>query len=603
MTISYSLAPNPFWYISDLTGRPLGGGKMYSFRSLNPTQHKAIYSNPAGTLAWTNPILFPINGQQGPFYFKFDSDNPDDLYFLEVFDADNNLVWTIDHFSAGSGGGAVVTTGIDLINYVSNSQFWRNSGDSVTPLPDFLTICPSNNSGFGGSAIPDIIFSKSNTTANDQITFPLFTPLGSNPLTGDAPVEYYLKYQCLNTPSGETEKKVQFPICLHVQNFSNTEITIKFFGRVNSGATDVVVQLLQFFGDGGGSSTVVTTIDTITLTNTWEPYVLSATVPSVTGKTLGACGNDALYLQIQYPLDLACNIDIAKPGFYLGNIAPDESFQNYDEIDSIISKPRTGDFRLSLNNVVPFGWVPCNDGVLSNGDSMVTYTLPTGISSARNNIDTFPLYDLIWNSVSSTYAPIYDNTGILTTRGSTGIDDFVANKQLQLTKILGRVLAGQNNSFSESVSFTAVGATDIITLSSPLSLPTGTPILVSGGSLPTPLVVNTVYYVIYLSANTLKLAISVDLAQAGTAINLTSDGSGNFVTALGTYLGEGVHTLTTTEMPNHTHTFSNLVNTGGPQILGGAGWVSQTQNTGATGGGLPHNTVQPTTLVNVFLKL
>jgi len=48
----------------------------------------------------------------------------------------------------------------------------------------------------------------------------------------------------------------------------------------------------------------------------------------------------------------------------------------------------------------------------------------------------------------------------------------------------------------------------------------------SGGALPSPLVANTYYFVIRIDANTYKLATTRANAIAGTAINLTSDGTG-----------------------------------------------------------------------------
>ena len=84
MTISYTLQPIPFWYFSDLTGKPLAGGQMFSYSSLNPTQFKPIFQDPAGVNEYPNPVIFDEGGTAGPFYFQLDSTNPDDLYFLQI---------------------------------------------------------------------------------------------------------------------------------------------------------------------------------------------------------------------------------------------------------------------------------------------------------------------------------------------------------------------------------------------------------------------------------------------------------------------------------------------------------------------------------------
>lgn len=73
--------------------------------------------------------------------------------------------------------------------------------------------------------------------------------------------------------------------------------------------------------------------------------------------------------------------------------------------------------------------------------------------------------------------------------------------------------------------FTSVFATDLLTVTQDWA--TGTPVEVSTtGTLPAPLVVSTTYFVINISATTIKLAASLVDALAGTEITLTSDGTG-----------------------------------------------------------------------------
>jgi hypothetical protein len=79
-----------------------------------------------------------------------------------------------------------------------------------------------------------------------------------------------------------------------------------------------------------------------------------------------------------------------------------------------------------------------------------------------------------------------------------------------------------------SFTFTAANATDLCTKVAH-GLETGDgPINVSnsGGALPAPLAAATGYWIIKISADTFKLATSLASAYAGTAINLTTDGTG-----------------------------------------------------------------------------
>lgn len=165
-----------------------------------------------------------------------------------------------------------------------------------------------------------------------------------------------------------------------------------------------------------------------------DVYVFNSMTPDATGGTPGSCGNDALFLQVGFPLSPnTCNVNFVKPSVYLGTIAPGQDFHTNDMIDSIINTPRTGDVRISLNSFLP-GWVAMNDGTIGDSTSGAT----------RSNIDTFPLFDLIWNLFigNQPLAPMFDNAGNPVAYGANSVADFNAHRRLSLTKEAGRVMAG-----------------------------------------------------------------------------------------------------------------------------------------------------------------
>ena len=134
---------DPFWYIADLVGLPLAGGSMYTWRSLAKTTPKFIYQDGDPNLLnpWPNPVVFDENGQQGPFYFLNDSANPNETYFIQVFDSSGNLVWDIDGYlppASGSGGGGSSAV-YNINNLVINGVFWRNTGSTANPIANLST--------------------------------------------------------------------------------------------------------------------------------------------------------------------------------------------------------------------------------------------------------------------------------------------------------------------------------------------------------------------------------------------------------------------------------------------------------------------------------
>lgn len=157
--------------------------------------------------------------------------------------------------------------------------------------------------------------------------------------------------------------------------------------------------------------------------------------------------------------------------------------------------------------------------------------------------------------------------------------------------------------------------TDEITVSSNQWLQTGQAVALTGSSLPTGLSATT-YYVIRQSATVIKLATSLANAIAGTAVDITADGSGTCTLtltltsrALGDEGGEENHGLTTSEIPAHQH-YNNAFQSAatGSQTTTNSFDTTSTavQDAGTvtsnTGGSTAHNNMPPYVVVNYIIK-
>lgn len=115
------------------------------------------------------------------------------------------------------------------------------------------------------------------------------------------------------------------------------------------------------------------------------------------------------------------------------NIPADDTLQTYRftaaqlvaYMESKLHLPTTGDAFLTLKTVAPSGWLLMNDGTIGSATSGAT---------TRANADTQALFELIWNGVSNTFAPVSGG------RGASAEADFAANKTIALTKQLGRAI-------------------------------------------------------------------------------------------------------------------------------------------------------------------
>jgi hypothetical protein len=136
-------------------------------------------------------------------------------------------------------------------------------------------------------------FASSGATFSAQV----FTP-------GDAPVAGYeaANYTRIVT-TGQSGASVSTLIRTNIEdvrNFAGQTVTLSFWAKAATGTPKIASDIRQVFGSGGSPSTTVNTYGgSATLSTSWARYSLTATVPSISGKTIGTTANtSSLQLQI-----------------------------------------------------------------------------------------------------------------------------------------------------------------------------------------------------------------------------------------------------------------------------------------------------------------
>ena len=144
---------------------------------------------------------------------------------------------------------------------------------------------------------------------------------------------------------------------------------------------------------------------------------------------------------------------------------------------------------------------------------------------------------------------------------------------------------------------------------------TGMPVtFTTSGTAPTGLVNGTVYYVIRVSATTIRLASTLANAQNGMAITTSTQGSGThtlthlFTTrVLGETGGEETHAMSNTELLAHTHSINatnsdSATETAAVRGLGTAA-VADSSLIASVGGNAAMNNMQPFDVTRWVIKL
>lgn len=654
--------------VDDATGEPLANGTIALYQDNSRTTFKNWYYQSGAPGAYTyitlpNPLTLnaagaiadPNGNDTIPFFYPFsevDNVTPQP-YYIQVFNSNGQQKFVRQNFPFNPEIPPAPESNASVKNYIVNNGFWRNSGSLITggagsvmasnPLYGLAStllstvIAPGANDGF---SMPDYVYFKNGTGGTETVSFikqknGIFLST-ANPSNQDVTPEYYVNVNCTAAGS-ENLRYIQIPIQVHLKNFESTQATFTIWAQ-NAGSNpnnQITIQLLQYLGTGVVSS-AAGSLQPFILGNNWTKLVVNFTFPTIVA-AVGNGGDDAWYIQIALPAGtgITCNVNLSKPSLYIGNNNnPGNDFTSYNETTPIIDGFRTGDIRQSLNSFQPYGWVPMNDGTicLSNPNTSPIVT--------RSNADTFQLFNLIWNlfkayDTGSNFNPIcqmYTSaaTPTATNFGGSAYADFTANNQLSLTKMMGKILIGSVpqsqllvatsaiTGYTSGVTFSTSSGTLLVTTSSSnllgvykggiVTFATG-----SGGTLPTGITANTLYYASPVSSTTFFVSTSFANAMAGTYIAWTNNGTPTnnaFCFPAGSFEGEYNHTQLLAELAAHNHTVTPIGNSdaggGIHHIQQNAGNDNQTStvfNTGTTGSSTPFNVVQPSTYMNFYIKL
>lgn len=442
MTISYNQAAFPTFQlvypesaIPTLIGKPMATCRMFTYKSTDHATFKTAYSSNIGSPppAQTNPIVLDGNGQ-ATVYFAFDDSDPTDLYYVVVMGivGDDSVYYAWDDFNGApvSGGGGPSVSQI-ATNYVRNPQFtiWdhfpvQETGGSVLNTTYFDVTADD-------LVCDDWFFFKNATTGTDSISRQAFAP-GQTDVAGDP--SFFLRYDCTIAATTETTKYLSQRY-KNVQFLNGESICHAFYARANTNTRQIVVNFVQYFGTGGSpSTTVITPIQTFTLTSSWAKYSIEDfTIPSIQGKTIGTNRDDYCYLAFNLDINVVstydfCNVQLEE-GATLSPFVQNSASTEQANLSPVFQVP-TGHGQLIFNVFTTSyygrpnsGWIPLADQTLAK---------PQAAVGTIKKWAVYNLYCEIWNSYLDAQAPV--STG----RGANPVADWNAGKNITVPLTMGR---------------------------------------------------------------------------------------------------------------------------------------------------------------------
>jgi hypothetical protein len=182
----------------------------------------------------------------------------------------------------GGGTSGAVTVSFDQANY-GGGQFAAGKNKIING--DFSINQRAFTTATTDSAYLADRFAFSSDAANGTkvCTYSTFTP-GSAPVAGYE-ASNYLTVQTSGQSGAATYSYIQYN-AEDVRTLAGQTVTMSFWAKAATGTPKISLENRQNFGSGG-STAVNTNLGVVTLSTTWARYSVTATVPSVSGKTIG----------------------------------------------------------------------------------------------------------------------------------------------------------------------------------------------------------------------------------------------------------------------------------------------------------------------------
>jgi hypothetical protein len=192
---------------------------------------------------------------------------------------------TFDNLTAGSNGETLVADSSTSTGLRYQGNYAAGKNEIINGAFDVWQRGTSLSSPAVNSYTADRFYvSYDGTGATRTVSRETFTP-GTAPVAGYEG-NYFYRYATTVAGSGNTYNTFLAQKIENVTTLAGQTATLSFWGKANTSKT-VSYNIEQSFGSGG-SGAVSTGVGTFSFTSSWQRFTVTVSIPSISGKTIGA---------------------------------------------------------------------------------------------------------------------------------------------------------------------------------------------------------------------------------------------------------------------------------------------------------------------------
>lgn len=198
-----------------------------------------------------------------------------------------------------------------------------------------------------------------------------------------------------------------------VRTFAGQTVTLSFWAKADA-SKNIAIDLEQNFAIGGSATVAGIGVTTCALTTSWQKFTITATVPSISGKTIGTNGNDFFDVTFWFDAGSGFNsrtnslgqqsgtFDIAQVQLEAGDVATPFEVRSIGQELALCQRYYQKSYKIS-----DFAGSAATDGAIVAVSPVTNCRIPVFLQVSMRTLPTVTFF----STVTGSSGVVRDNTG------------------------------------------------------------------------------------------------------------------------------------------------------------------------------------------------